>query len=83
MTENRELYVVEPSTAGRAQAAFATLDEIATYTINTMREMADKITQLQMALALVQNELALMEAERDRWRDEARRLAEQLKGERE
>jgi len=82
MTENRELYVVEPSTADRAQAALATLDEIATYTINTMREMADKITQLQMALALVQNELALMEAERDRWRDEARRLAKQPKGER-
>jgi len=73
MTENRELYVVEPSTADRAQAALATLDEINAYVMNRMLELSCEVTRLQGALAL-------MEAERDCWRAEARRLAEELKG---
>lgn len=76
MTENRELYVVEPSTADQAQAALATLDEISAYVMKRMLELSCEVTRLQGALAL-------MEAERDRWRAEARRLAKAQKGERE
>ena len=67
MTEKRELYAVEPSYADRAQTALAALDEINAYVMNRMAELAREVIRLQDALAL-------MEAERDAWREKARRL---------
>jgi len=67
MTEKRPPYETGHATLDDARDSVGRLDRLFDYVLDRLERLARRVAQLEM-------ELALMTAERDAWREKARRL---------